>query len=64
MTSERIDEFAIDDPVESLRADIEALRTSSLPAGMSVTGYLYDVETGELRTEIATGPLRTPATPS
>lgn len=54
VTQDRVDAFAIADPAASLRADVDRLRASSLPAGLSVTGYLYDVETGELRVEVAT----------
>ncbi|MGI9616510.1 MAG: carbonic anhydrase, partial [Acidimicrobiales bacterium] len=48
-----IESLAIDDPVESLRTDIERLRTAKiLPAEMVVAGYLYDVDDGHL-TQVA-----------
>lgn len=57
-TPDRIGRLAIHDPAESLREDIERLRRSSLPAGLTVTGYLYDVASGELAGQIGTAPLR------
>ncbi len=43
-----VEALAIDDPTESVRADIDRLAASSLPVGLNVSGYVYDVETGAL----------------
>ncbi len=57
-TTERVDALAIHDPADSLRNDIERLRNSGLPAGLNLTGYLYDVASGELSVEIESSVLR------
>jgi carbonic anhydrase len=45
--------LAMPDPDGALAADVEAVRTSPvLPAGLSVHGWRYDVETGRVATPI------------
>lgn len=40
-----LDFLTIADPIEALREDVEAARTSPLlPAGIEVTGFVYDLE--------------------
>ena len=55
---EDVDAYTIDDPADSLREDVARLRSSALPGGLRVSGYVYDVGTGELSEEIATETLR------
>lgn len=53
-TSADWDFLPIDDQVPVLRADVERIRTEPLlPRGVSVAGFVYDVDTGLLR-EVAT----------
>ena len=40
--------FSIDDPAESVRSDMAKLASSALPRGLTVAGYVYDVEHGGL----------------
>jgi carbonic anhydrase len=45
-----IDFLTIDDPARALREDVEAVCASSLlPAGIEVTGFVYDLEAGAPR---------------
>lgn len=43
---ESFDLLAIDDPVQAVRDDVEAVRTSPLLPDLDVAGFLYDVKTG------------------
>jgi carbonic anhydrase len=45
-----LDFLTIADPIEALREDVEAVRRSPLlPAGIEVTGFVYDLEEGAAR---------------
>ena len=44
----RLELMTTRDPVATVRADVEKLRSSSYLAGLEVGGFLYDVETGRL----------------
>jgi carbonic anhydrase len=45
-----VDFLTIADPVEALREDVLRIRSSSLlPAGVAVTGFIYDLELQEAR---------------
>lgn len=58
-TSAVVETYAIADPAESIRTDIERLRANSnVPGELSVSGHLYDVTTGRLSTVVETAPLR------
>lgn len=42
--------YGAEDTVDALRADLEALRSDThLPDDLRVAGYLYDIDTGEVR---------------
>lgn len=56
-----IDSLAIADPADSIRADIERLRSADiLPDQMLVSGYVYDVNDGVLKEIVAPCALRGP----
>ncbi|WP_397453137.1 carbonic anhydrase [Pseudomonas sp. NA-150] len=56
---EDLDSLAISDPYEAIAIDIAALKENpQLPAGMMVTGFVYDVATGLVKTVVPTGLLR------
>ena len=46
-TSDVVDTYAIADSYEAIRADVAAAR-ETVPAGIEVSGHLYDVATGKL----------------
>lgn len=49
----------IDDPYNSVKIDIAALKANpNLPAGLTVTGLVYDVATGLIETVVPSGLLR------
>ncbi len=51
--------LAIDDPYESVVLDVAALRANpNLPGGLVVTGLVYDVDTGLVRTVVPSQRLR------
>jgi carbonic anhydrase len=51
--------LAIDDPYESVVMDVAALRANpKLPGGIVVTGLVYDVATGLVRTVVPSQRLR------
>ncbi len=46
---------AVDDPQATVATDVELLRSSRLlPAGISVSGHVYDLETGRITTVVDT----------
>ena len=54
-----VDTYAIADPAEAIRTDIERLRANPIvPSELAVSGHLYDITTGKLSTVVETGPLR------
>lgn len=54
-----VDTYAIADPAEAIRTDIERLRANPIvPSELAVSGHLYDVTTGKLSTVVETSPLR------
>ena len=49
-----IDFLAFSDPEGAVREDVEKIRSSPfIPDGIAVSGYIYEVETGQLRTVVA-----------
>ena len=51
--------LAIDDPYAAVALDVAALKANpSLPAALVVTGLVYDVATGLVRTVVPSAPLR------
>ncbi len=53
--AEEVAFLTIADPIEALREDVEAARSSPLlPAGIQVTGFVYDLEDGAAR-EVVSG---------
>jgi carbonic anhydrase len=58
-TATVVDTYAIEDPAESIRGDIERLRANGMvPSELAVSGHLYDVTSGRLSTVVETAPLR------
>lgn len=54
-----LEALAIDDPYASVAVDVAALRAHpSLADALTVTGIVYDVETGLIKTVVPAGPLR------
>ncbi|MEK7954420.1 carbonic anhydrase [Luteolibacter soli] len=52
-----LDELAITDPYRSVALDVAALKSNpQLPAGVIITGMVYDVSTGVVETVATTGP--------
>jgi carbonic anhydrase len=50
-------ELAVTDPAATVAADVHRLRSSSLlPAQVTVSGHVYDVATGLVRTIVPAGP--------
>jgi carbonic anhydrase len=57
-----LDELAITEPYEAIAIDVAALKTNvDLPDGLMVSGLVYDVKTGQVRTVVPPAPLRMPA---
>jgi carbonic anhydrase len=55
-----LDAKAIDDPQAAISIDLAALRTNPfLPAGITLTGLLYDVDTGQVERVADPSPVRT-----
>ena len=51
--------LAIDDPYEAVALDVAALKANpNLPAALVVTGLVYDVATGLVRTVVPSAPVR------
>lgn len=46
---------AVTDPAASVRVDVDRLNESSLPDGVSVSGHVYDIETGLVTTVVGAG---------
>lgn len=58
-TATVVDTYAIADPAESIRSDIERLRANEVvPSELAVSGHVYDIATGRLSTVVETAPLR------
>ena len=58
-TATVVDTYAIADPAESIRSDIERLRANEMvPSELAVSGHVYDIATGRLSTVVETAPLR------
>jgi carbonic anhydrase len=54
-----VETYAIADPAESIRTDVERLRANQdVPGALLVSGHLYDVTTGRLSTIVETASLR------
>jgi carbonic anhydrase len=54
-----LDSKAVDDPYAGVRVDIDALAANQmLPASLSVTGLVYDVDTGRVEVVERRSPLR------
>lgn len=54
-----LDGMAIDDPYRAVALDIATLRANEqLPAGVMVSGLVYDVKTGRVETVVPPAPLR------
>jgi carbonic anhydrase len=59
VASDGLEAEAVGDPYAAVRVDVAALRANpSLPAGLIVSGLVYDVATGRLDTVVAPTPLR------
>lgn len=57
-----LDDLAVTDPYEAVALDVAALRANTeLPDGLIVSGLVYDVKTGRIRTVVPAAPLRVPA---
>ena len=53
LSEEALAASEVADPYVTIRADVELLRSSPLiPAEVSISGHVYDVETGRVRTAI------------
>jgi carbonic anhydrase len=58
-TAAVVETYAIADPAEAIRTDIERLRANPIvPGELTVSGHLYDVATGRLATVVETAPVR------
>jgi carbonic anhydrase len=56
---EELDKLAINDPYESVAVDLAALKANpTLPGGFTVTGLVYDVDTGRVHTVVPPALLR------
>jgi carbonic anhydrase len=54
-----LDDLAITEPYEAVALDVAALRANkALPDGMIVSGLVYDVKTGRIKTVVPPAPLR------
>jgi carbonic anhydrase len=54
-----LDSVAITDPYKAVKIDIEALRSNpEIPGGFTVSGLVYDVDTGRIETVVPAGLLR------
>ena len=57
--TEKLDELAITEPYEAVALDVAALRANEqLPDNMIVSGLVYDVKTGLIKTVVPPAPLR------
>jgi carbonic anhydrase len=51
---------AVTDPVQTVQHDVDLLRSSTvLSTKITVSGHVYDVDTGVITTMVPTSPLRT-----
>ena len=56
----RLEELAVTDPAASVRSDAERLlRSPALPSRVSVSGHVYDVDTGLVTTIVPAAPAAT-----
>ena len=54
-----LDTLAIDDPYEAVALDVAALKANpNLPGDLLLTGIVYDVATGLVRTAVPSAPVR------
>jgi carbonic anhydrase len=54
-----LDSLAITDPYKAVQIDIDALRANlEIPGGFTVSGMVYDVDTGRIETVVPAGTLR------
>jgi carbonic anhydrase len=57
-----LDDLAITEPYEAVALDVAALKANKdLPDGLIVSGLVYDVKTGRIKTVVPPAPLRAPA---
>lgn len=57
--SEKLDTLEITDPYKAVAIDVAALRANpQIPSGFTVTGLVYDVATGTIKTVVPPGRLR------
>lgn len=53
VSRDALEALAISDPYKAVAVDVEALRkNSSMPRGFAVTGLVYEVETGRVKTVV------------
>jgi carbonic anhydrase len=53
VAEDQLDTLAITDPYEAVQIDVAALRSNpNFPAGFTVSGVVYDVETGRVETVV------------
>jgi carbonic anhydrase len=56
---DELGKFEINDPYKSVAVDVAALKANpNLPAGFTVSGLVYDVDTGRVQTVVPPAPLR------
>jgi carbonic anhydrase len=54
-----LDSLAITDPYQAVKVDVEALRANTeIPGGFTVSGLVYDVDTGRIETVVPPATLR------
>jgi len=59
VADDKLDDLAITDPYKAVAIDVAALKANSnLPGAFTVTGLVYDVTTGLVKTVVAPGLLR------
>ncbi|BBD97017.1 carbonic anhydrase [Sphingobium amiense] len=59
VTTQELEQMAIDDPYEAVRLDVAALKANpNLPAGFMVSGVVYDVADGKVETIVPPTRLR------
>ncbi|SPB18259.1 Beta-carbonic anhydrase 1 [Caballeronia novacaledonica] len=60
--TDALDELAVTEPYEAVALDIAALKANTeLPDSLIVSGLVYDVKTGRVKTVVPAAPLRAPA---
>jgi carbonic anhydrase len=59
VADDKLDDLAITDPYKAVALDVASLKANpNLPGGFTVTGLVYDVETGHVETVVPPAPLR------